>query len=113
MNSVLSELIGNSCLVYLEHNSKLRDISQKLHGYNLKIEPDKCAFLKEELSYLGHAVTAAGDEPDSQKMATVVELPTPQSNGPGIILEDGRRFTVNFSAIARSLTDPLKKDTKW
>lgn len=62
-----------------EHNSKLRNIFLKLHEYHLKIEPEKCEFLKEELSYLEHAVTAAGVKPDSQKMATVVELLTPRS----------------------------------
>jgi hypothetical protein len=47
MNNVLSELIGNRCLVYMddiliigetlkEHNSKLRDVFQKLREYNLK-----------------------------------------------------------------------------
>jgi hypothetical protein len=68
MNNILSELIGNRCLVYVddililgetlkEHNSKLRDVFQKLREFNIKIEPDKCEFLKEELSYLGHVVT--------------------------------------------------------
>jgi hypothetical protein len=70
MNNVLSELIGDRCLVYMddiliteetlkEHNLKLRAVFQKLREYNLKTEPDKCEFLKE-LSYLGHIVTAEG-----------------------------------------------------
>jgi hypothetical protein len=65
MNNVLSELIGEKCLVYMddiliigetleEHNLKLRQVFQKLREFNLKIEPDKCEFLEEELSYLGH-----------------------------------------------------------
>jgi hypothetical protein len=57
MNNILSELIGNRCLVYMddilvmgetlkEHNLKLRDVFQRLREHNLKIEPDKCEFLK-------------------------------------------------------------------
>jgi hypothetical protein len=58
MNTVLIELIGERCLVYMddilvigetlnEHNLKLRAVFQKLKEYNLKIKPDKCKFLKE------------------------------------------------------------------
>jgi hypothetical protein len=30
-----------------EHNSKLRGVFKKLMEYNLKVEPDKCEFLKK------------------------------------------------------------------
>jgi hypothetical protein len=90
MNSVLSELIGNRCLVYVidilvlgetlnEHNCKLRDVFDKLREFNLKVEPDKCEFLKEELNYLGHVVTADGVKPDKEKVAAVNDFPTPRS----------------------------------
>ena len=32
----------------------------RFRQFNLKIEPDKCEFLKKELSYLGHVVTSKG-----------------------------------------------------
>jgi hypothetical protein len=62
-----------------EHNSKLRDVFQKLREYNLKIEPDKCEFLKEELNYLGHVVTPEGVKPDENKIKAVVRFPTPKT----------------------------------
>lgn len=62
-----------------EHNSKLREIFQKLREYNIKTEPDKCEFLKEELSYLGHIVTAKGVKPDEKKITAVIDFPTPRS----------------------------------
>jgi hypothetical protein len=66
INNVLSELIGDRYLVYMddiliigetlnEHNSKLRAVFRKLREYNLRIEPEKCEFLKEELIYLDHS----------------------------------------------------------
>lgn len=77
MNNVLMGLIGTRCFVYLddviifgenfqEHNLRLREIFEKLRQFNLKIEPDKCEFLKTEISYLGHAVTSEGVRPDPE-----------------------------------------------
>ena len=62
-----------------QHNFKLRDIFRKLREFNLKIEPDKCEFLKEELNYLGHVVTSAGVRPDDSKVKAVVEFPIPRT----------------------------------
>jgi hypothetical protein len=89
MNSILAEFIGTRCLVYMddilimaenldEHNSKLQAVFHKLREFNLKIEPDKCEFLKEELNYLGHVVTA-GVKPDAKKIQSVVDFPIPNS----------------------------------
>jgi hypothetical protein len=69
MNNVLFELIGETLK---KHNSKLRAVFQK---FNLRIEPDKCEFLKEKLSYLGHIVTAEGVRPDDNK----IDFPTPKT----------------------------------
>ena len=64
MNNVLMGLIGTRCFVYLddiifgetleEHNDRLKEIFERLRQFRLKIEPDKCEFLKTELTYLGH-----------------------------------------------------------
>ncbi|PNF37360.1 hypothetical protein B7P43_G17830 [Cryptotermes secundus] len=127
MNNVLSELIGNKCLVYMddilligeslsEHNSKLQAVFQKLREFNLKIEPDKCEFLKEELNYLGHVVTAEGVKPDREKIKAVTDFPIPQSQDIKSFLGLAgyyRKFIVDFSAIARPLTDLLKKENDW
>jgi hypothetical protein len=128
MNSILSEIIGDRCLVYMddiliigetlnEHNSKLSAVFQKLREYNLKIEPDKCEFLKEELNYLGHIVTSEGVKPDDQKIKAVVEFPTPQTQKDikSFLGLAGyyRKFIADFSAIARPLTQLLKKENNW
>jgi hypothetical protein len=82
VNNVLSELIGNGRLAYMddiliigetlkEHHSKLREVFQKLREFNLKIGPGKCEFLKEELNYLGCVVTPEGVKPDTEKIKAV------------------------------------------
>ena len=82
MNSVFMGLIGTRCFVYLddviifgetlqEHHARLREVFQKLRQFNLKIEPDKCEFLKTELNYLGHVVTSEGVRPDPEKVKAI------------------------------------------
>jgi hypothetical protein len=128
MNNILSEVIGNRCLVYMddiliigeilkERNLKLRDVFQKLREYNLKIEPDKCEFFKEELNYLGHVVTSEGVKPDSEKIKDVVEFPTSRTekNIKSFLGLAGyyRKIIAGFSVIARPLSNLLKKENEW
>jgi len=71
MNSVLSGLTGTRCFVYLddivlyarsltEHDIKLREVLDRLRTYKLKLQPEKCQFLRKEVIYLGHKITEAG-----------------------------------------------------
>jgi hypothetical protein len=62
-----------------EHNFKLNVVFQKLREYSLKIEPDKCDFLKEELNYLGRVVTSEGVKPDENNIKAVIAFPTPRT----------------------------------
>jgi hypothetical protein len=83
MNSVLSESIVERCLVYMddvlvtgktleEHHKKLREVFNQFRKYHLKIEPDKCEFLKREIAYLRYVITAEGVKPDPKKIEAVV-----------------------------------------
>jgi hypothetical protein len=78
LTSVLSGLSGTRCFVYLgdiviyarslaDHNKKLREVLDKLRMYKLKLQPDKCEFLRKEVNYLGHQITEAGVKPDTQR----------------------------------------------
>jgi hypothetical protein len=75
MNSVLSGLTGSRCFVFLddvviyarslvEHDTKLREVFSRLRKYNIKLQPDKCEFLRKEVNYLGHVITEEGCKPD-------------------------------------------------
>jgi len=64
MHSVLSGLTGTRCFVYLDniviyarsladHNTKLREVLDRLRMHELELRPDKYEFLRKEVNYLG------------------------------------------------------------
>ena len=97
-----------------EHNEKLRDVFDRLRKYNLKLQPDKCEFLRTELTYLGHTVSGDGVKPDPKKIESVVRFPAPKTPTEVKsflgLANYYRRFIPNFSKIAKPLTELLRKD---
>jgi len=61
------------------HIDRLRDVFVRLRKHNLKLQPDKCEFLKE-VTCLGHRLTTKGFLPDSDKVKAVKEYPTPTTH---------------------------------
>jgi len=126
-NAVLSGLTGTHCFVYLddivlyarslvEYDAKLRDVLDRLCTYKLKPQPDKCQFLRKEVSYLGHMITEEGVRPDPHKVAAIERFPTPtnprQLKAFCGMISYYRRFIPGCSRIASPLYKLLKKDTK-
>jgi len=125
MDQILSGLQGNDMFVYLddiviyaasltEHRIKFHKFAERLRQANLKLQPDKCEFLRKEVSYLGHMISKDGVKPDSSKILAVKDFPRPRTNK-NIKQFLGlagyyRRFIPNFSKIAKPLTNLLKKD---
>jgi hypothetical protein len=128
MTNVLSGLQGIKCLVYLDdvvifgktlkdHNKKLRDVFGRLRKHNLKLQPDKCEFLRKEVTFLGHVVTKDGVKPDEKKIEAVKNFPVPTCirELKSFLGLAGyyRRFLPNFSRIAKPLTELLRKNTLY
>ena len=89
MNSILGDLIGKTCYVYLDdvivfgsnlknHISNLHLVLEKLGKANLKIQIHKCDFLKRDCEFLGHIVTRNGIKPYPNKITEIInwKLPT-------------------------------------
>lgn len=126
MDNVLRGLQNEKCLVYMddilvysatleEHVNRLREVFERLRKYNLKIQPDKCEFLRKEICYLGHVVTPDGVLPNPDKISAIQNYPIPQ-NEKDIRAFLGltgyyRRFIPNYAKIVKPLTKLLKKDT--
>ena len=49
----------------------------RLRTYRLKLQPDKCEFLRNEVNYLRHQITEAGVRPNPQMVAAIEQFPIP------------------------------------
>lgn len=130
MDRILSGLQGTELFVYLddiviyassltEHETKFNRLAERLRNANLRLQPDKCEFLRKEVTYLGHIISETGVKPDPGKVEAVRNFPRPK-NDKNIKQFLGlagyyRRFICNFSKIAKPLTALLKKGEpfKW
>ena len=90
MDLLLTGLQWSSCLVYLddvivvgqsfsEHLQNLDNVFRRLRRAGLKLKPQKCAFLKTEVLYLGHLVSRSGIATDPTKVEKVATWPIPSS----------------------------------
>nr|XP_012152955.1 PREDICTED: uncharacterized protein LOC105664165 [Megachile rotundata] len=124
----LRGLIGKHCFVYhddiiifgstiQEHNQNLAIVLHKLQDLKLKLQPDKCEFLKPELECLGHIVTADGVKPNPKKLEAIenFKIPKTPTHVKSFLGLTGyyRKFIRNFSKIAKPLIDLTKKDTPF
>ena len=60
-----------------EHLSRLRSVFKRLREAGLKLKPQKCAFLQQKVSFLGHVVSAEGIHTDPEKTSAICDWPTP------------------------------------
>ncbi|KAL6417754.1 hypothetical protein ACFW04_012396 [Cataglyphis niger] len=128
MDNVLSGLQGNELFVYMddiviyvrslkEHEVKFNKLMERLRKANLKLQPDKCEFLRREVAYLGHIIGADGVKPDPNKIKSISKFPIPKNekNIKQFLGLAGyyRRFIPQFSKTAKPLTDLLKKNNTF
>jgi len=86
MDLILSGLQGEEVFVYIddiviyaisleEHERRYKLLMERLHNANLKLQPDKCEFLKTEVIYLGHVISKDRVKPDLKKLEVVRQTP--------------------------------------
>ena len=99
------------------HLDNLKSIFETCRKFNLKLNPQKCVFFQNNVTYLGHKVTSQGVLPDESKYDAIRNYTQPKSS------DDVRRFTAfcnyyrrfikNFAEIAKPLNKLLRKNTKF
>lgn len=127
MNEILRDYINKICVVYLddilifstsltEHIQSVRKIFNKLSEHNLKVQFDKCSFLKKETEFLGHVLTDKGMKPNPNKIQCIKEYPLPGTEKQlrGFLGVTGyyRKFIEGYAKLAQPMTKYLKKGNK-
>lgn len=96
-----------------EHVQHLRQVFELLKRDQWKVKQSKCEFGQQQLSYLGHVISANGVVIDLAKVQAVSNWVTPTDvKGMRSFLGLAgyyRRFVRNFGVIARPLFNLLKK----
>jgi len=127
INHVLRDYVNKICLVYMddvivfstslqEHIKNLELILNRLSEKGLKIQMDKCEFLRKEVLFLGHKITTKGIEPNPDKIRAIQNFPIPKTTRDikSFIGLAGyyRKFIQNFAKITKPLTSCLRKNSK-
>ena len=118
MEKVLGSLLSKTCLVYLDDViifsktfqgmiDNLKEVFSRFRSAKLKMNPNKCIFMKREVKYLGHVVSSQGVTTDPEKISAVAEWPVPKDKKAlrrflGFCLYY-RKFVKGFSLIAKPL----------
>jgi len=128
MNQTLTGTIGSECFVYLDdiivfsndfetHLSKLKIIFQRLREHKLLIQLAKTEFLKPEVFYLGHVLSAEGLGLQQIKVDKIVNYPRPQNvkEVQRLLGMAGyyRRFIMNYSEKTKSFTLLTRKNVPF
>lgn len=123
VDDILREFIGKICYVYIddiivfgrneqEHLNNLKIVFETLQSANMKIQLDKCEFLKNEVEFLGFIISADGIKTNKKKVQAIVDFPLPKTlkEVRSFIGMSGyyRRFVMDYAQLAKPLTSLLR-----
>ncbi|XP_052218279.1 uncharacterized protein K02A2.6-like [Dreissena polymorpha] len=128
MELALQGLQWETCLIYIDdiivfgsdfrqHMERIQKVLERMEAAGLKLRPDKCEMLKEEVVFLRHMVSKEGVRPIPANIAKIVEWPVPK-NAKEVRLFTAmasyyRRFVKDFASKVKPMTELTKKDKKF
>ena len=100
-----------------EHLRTLEEVLKRLQEAGLRLNQDKCFFLRPSLEYLGHIIDKDGIHPTAEKTRAIKEAPQPKDvtqlrSFLGLVNYYGK-FLPNLSARLAPLYALLAKKQKW
>jgi predicted aspartyl protease len=91
-----------------EHEAMLFPVLDKLQDAGVTLNPDKCAFMKEEVTFVGHTLSEKGIRAEQRKVSAIVDMEIPTN------IHELRRFLgmanqmAKFSPNLTEITQPLR-----
>ena len=123
MQNCLGELNLTYALIYLddvivfsrteeEHLHHLRVVFGRFLEHGLKLKPSKCHFLQDQITFLGHEISANGMKPGTANLRAIAEMAPPKTYTEirrfTRMTEFFRRFIKGYAKIAKPLNDLLE-----
>lgn len=100
-----------------QHDVWLRQMLDRCHELNLKLNREKCQFRISKVHYVGHVLSVDDIKPDPKKVEAIIAMPTSANR------EDLRRFLgvvtylfkfiLNMSQKSTPLRQLLQRDVEW
>ena len=128
MDTVLRDLLGTECSVYIndivilsssvsEHAKRLESVLERFHRANLQLHPGKCVFAQLQVQYLGFVLSQNGISPSPEKVKAVKQYPAPKSVKEVRaflgLASFCRRLIPNFAEIARPMTELTRQEQQF
>ena len=99
------------------HVEHLKTFFQRLQSANITINLEKTHFIKSEVKFLGYILSEKGILPDPEKIEAITNFPTPKKQKDIRAFLGAcnfyRRFQGEYSSMARTLQDLLRKGVPW
>uniref|UniRef100_A0A1A8CXN4 Gypsy retrotransposon integrase-like protein 1 n=1 Tax=Nothobranchius kadleci TaxID=1051664 RepID=A0A1A8CXN4_NOTKA len=100
-----------------EHNARLHTVLNKLQEAGVTLNLEKCDLSKQEVKFLGHVLSAAGVQPDPEKIRAVTAMKEPSNISEvrsflGMVNQLGK-FIPGLAEKDKPLRDLLSKKNQW
>ena len=100
-----------------DHDAKLEAMLRRTRGRGFKLNPNKCVFPTNQVTFFGHAWSADGLRPDPVKTQCIRDMPSPTSREEletvlGMATYLGN-VAPNLSDVTPPLRDPTKKENDF
>ena len=100
-----------------EHDECLEAVLKRIEAANGTLNPPKCEFSKNKLTFLGHVIDTDGIRADPTKTKAITEMSSPTNTTElkrflGMANQLGK-FTLNLAQLSQPLRELLMKSKSW